>query len=110
MCVVGAAVVVSFEPAPGVTLAAVWDGGRWCNVHVVEGGGYGPKIEAWDMHDQWHGVPQIECTPNALRDLVEWRLMDRAAVADLVAWATSFGTGSEPPRFARTRTPRFSVN
>lgn len=110
MCVLGAAVVVTFEPAPGVTLAAAWDGGRWCGLFVVEGGGYGPRVESWDMHDGWHGVPQIACTPAALRELVEWRLEDRAAVAEMVALATSILDGSGPPVFARDGVPQFSAN
>lgn len=110
MGVVGAVVVVSFEPAPGVLLAAVWDGGRWCNVHVLERGKYGPTLERWDMHAKWSDVPQIECTPDALRQLVEWRLEDATAMAELVAWAASFLDGAETPVFAHRGTPEFSAN
>jgi hypothetical protein len=110
MGIVGCACVVTFEPAAGMTLAAVWDGGRWCHVHVVEAGGYGPRLEAWDMHDKWHNAPQIECTPRALQQLVEWRLEDRNAVAEMVALATTILDGSGPPVFARHGVPQFSTN
>jgi hypothetical protein len=110
MCVLGAAVVVSFEPAPGTTLAAVWDGGQWCQIHVVESGNYGPVLEVWDMHNEWHGGPEIECTPAALKRLVEFRLRDTVSVAELASWATSYCDRQHRRTFAPTGAPRFSLN
>lgn len=110
MCVVDAAVVVAFEPVPGLNMAAVWDGGRWCHVHVVDDGRYGPAIESWDMTNGWSGTTQIPCTPNALRELVEWRLADRDAVRDMVAFARPYVTWSETRLVTPGGAPQFSAN
>lgn len=110
MAVLDAVVVVSFEPEPGVQFAAVWDGGKWCRIHAVDGGTFGPCVEAWDMHDGWHGVPQIECTPAALQRLVEWRLDDPTAAAEMLATAEALTTPVVAPRFARNGYPQFSQN
>jgi hypothetical protein len=110
MCISGAVVVVTFEPAGDVTLAAVWDGGRWCNVHTLEDGKYGPRLEVWDMHHEWTGKPVIECTPEALQRLVEYRMDDTAAIAELVTLARSYSDWQTPPAWTRDGVPLFSRN
>lgn len=110
MCVCAAAVVVTFEAAHDVTLAAVWDGGRWCHVHVVDEGTYGPRIESWDM---WHPATQsaaIPCTPDALRELVLFRLADPDAVRTLERRTVGYaGCVPTEPRRARP-VPAVSLN
>lgn len=110
MHVVDAAVVVTFEPAPDVVLAAVWDGGQWCQIHVVAEGQYGPVLEVWDMHHQWHEAPQISCTPNALRQLVEYRMEDVDAMDELVAWARSYSGVPCGVQYRLHKRPQFSRN
>lgn len=105
-----AAVVATFELVPGITLAAVWDGGPWCHVHVVDGGKYGPVLERWDMAGPC-GVAAIECTPDALRQLVLFRIQtDLEGMADLAMAARCYSTPREHSENTRRPTPEFSAN
>jgi hypothetical protein len=74
MLTVNASIVATVFTPHDVTLAAVWDGGKWCNVHRMNGGLYGAVVERWDMIDNATGKPGIECTPAALAELVRYRL------------------------------------
>jgi hypothetical protein len=110
MWISGAVVVVTFEPAADVTLAAVWDGGPWCYVHTLEDGKYGPRLEAWDMHDPWTDAPAIECTPAALQQLVEYRMADTLVAGELVTWARSYSGWQNAPVPPNDGAPMFSRN
>ena len=110
MRVVGGVVAVVFEPVPGVSLAAVWDGGQLCHIHVVDGGAWGPVLEHWDMWDRVHDGPQIECTPAALQSVVQFRLEDDAAVRELVALAEVCLCPLEHVQQHRFGVPHFSAN
>lgn len=114
MCVVGAAIVVSFEPAPGATLAAVWDGSEWATVHGVVDGVFGPVIERWAMHDRRTDQPAISCTPEAFAELVQFRLTNAPSVAQLVRLAAACCAPLEPVvvvrHNGRSGVPNFSHN
>ena len=109
-----AAVVATFEPEPGVALAAVWDGGRWATVHVVDGGAYGPVLERWDMWEPTLGGPCISCTPKAFAELVQYRVAEGAEMGDLVGLAEDYCGWSErrtdEHEHAPVGVPGFSLN
>lgn len=110
MAVRCAAVVVTFEAGPGVDVAAIWDGSRWCQVHVVEDGGFGPQIETWDMWDRWTESAAIPCTPEALRELVEYRLSDPDAVRLIRASVEDVSSCFPAVVFNARRPVAFSLN
>lgn len=103
-CVVGGAVVVAFDVGNGARLAAVWDGGEWCDVHTVDAGRYGPVVERWHMA----GTP-LACTPAALSELVGYRLTDPRAARDLAAAVRGI-MGGETARPVDAGLVSFSVN
>jgi len=70
-CVTGA-VVCCFQTDDGATLAAVWDGGTWANIHHVVRGQPAGVIERWHVWNR--GRPALEHTPSALAELVAYRL------------------------------------
>lgn len=107
---VDAAVVATFEPAPGLYAAAVWDGGEWCHVHALDGGKFGPRLESWDMIDPATGEPAIRCTPDALRELVEYRLEQPGAVRAIAAGVADYAHATEPRPRVRRGVALFSVN
>jgi hypothetical protein len=89
MVVHGSACVVSFEPTPGTRLAVVWDGGEFADVHVVKNGRCGAVLERWEMVDPWTRWPRISCTPEALAELVRFRMDETGGAGELVAAATA---------------------
>jgi hypothetical protein len=103
-CVVGGVTVVAFDVGNGSRLAAVWDGGDRCNVHVVVDGRYGPTVEVWDMTGTW-----MPCTPDALAELVAYRLSDDRTAAELGRMARA-SVDDETAPIRGTGVPRFSVN
>lgn len=107
---VDAAVVATFEPAPGLYAAAVWDGGETCFVHALDGGKFGPRLESWDMIDARTGEPAIACTPDALRELVEYRLQQPGAVRAIAAGVADYVHGTEPRQRHRRGVASFSMN
>lgn len=107
---VAAMVLCVFDAAPGVSFAAAWDGGRLCDVYLLDSGMWGPCVERWDMWNQRADGPGVPCTPDGLRELVEFRLEDRAATAQLVAAAREFDRAHIEPGTPRGRAPEFSAN
>lgn len=85
MVALSAAVVCTFDAAQGVTLAAVWDGGKWAHIHHVSGGRFGAVVERWHMFDNRTGCPGIEHTPAALAELVRYRLEHHGQAVELAA-------------------------
>lgn len=114
MRVCGAAVVVTFEPADGVRLAAVWDGSRWATVHVLDGGTYGPVVERWDMANNATQTPGIPCTPEAFAALVEYRVLHTPGAAGLARLAADYlaplERWPEGRTVSRSGVPEFSRN
>jgi hypothetical protein len=101
MLTVNASIVATFFTPHDVTLAAVWDGGKWCNVHRMNGGRYGAVVERWDMIDDATGKPGIECTPAALAELVRYRLEHHRQVVELGALDAERFVGNRLPAFSR---------
>lgn len=109
-CVCGAAVVVTFEATPDVRLAAVWDGGPWCSIHVVENGTYTVAVDRWQMVDDWTGAPCIPCTPGALAELVAARVARGGIPVELLELAEDYAAWAEPRAAGRHGAPDFSDN
>jgi hypothetical protein len=108
--VCGAAVVVTFDATPDVRLAAVWDGGPWCSIHVVQNGTYTVAIERWKMADDCTGEPCIPCTPSALAELVETRTTRGGISGALLELAADFADSSEHRAPGHHHAPDFSTN
>lgn len=109
-CVCGAAVVVTFEATPDMRLAAVWDGGMWCSIHVVENGTYTVAVDRWQMVDDCTGEPCIPCTPAALAELVAVRMERDGMPAELLELAEDYIVWHEPRVAAGAGAPDFSAN
>lgn len=110
VCVCGAAVVVTFEATPNVRLAAVWDGGPWCSIHVVENGAYTVAVDRWEMRDDWTGEPCIPCTPGALAELVAARVSRGDIPGDVLELAEDYAAWSERHQKTSGGAPDFSAN
>lgn len=109
-CVCGAAVVVTFEATPGVRLAAVWDGGMWCSIHVVENGAYTVAVDRWEMVNDCTGEPCIPCTPGALAELVAQRVSRGGIPAELLELAEDYAAWNETRPAGGRGAPDFSAN
>lgn len=108
MGVYAAALVVCFQAARGVRLAAFWDGGPVCDVHAI-GHGFGPCVERWSMTNPATGKAGIPYTVEALRELVAFRLADAAAVGEMVGRFSEVARlHTKPPEVSRV--PAFSAN
>jgi hypothetical protein len=101
MVALSAAVVCTFDAAPGVTLAAVWDGGKWAHIHHVSGGCFGAVVERWAMVNNRTGRPGIEHTPAALAELVRYRLEHHGQAVVLAAVDAGRFVGNHLPAFSR---------
>jgi hypothetical protein len=101
MVALSAAVVCTFDAAPGVTLAAVWDGGKWARIHHVSGGCFGAVVERWNMVNNHTGCPGIEHTPAALAELVRYRLEHHGQAVELAAVDADRFVGNHLPAFSR---------
>ena len=101
MLALSAAVVCTFDAAPGVTLAAVWDGGKWARIHHVSGGRFGAVVERWHMFNNRTGCPGIEHTPAALAELVRYRLEQHGQAVELGAVDADCFPGKRLPAFSR---------
>ena len=101
MVALSAAVVCTFDAAPGVTLAAVWDGGKWARIHHVSGGRVGAVVERWHMFDNRTGCPGIEHTPAALAELVRYRLEHHGQVVVVAALGAERFPGNHLRAFSR---------
>jgi len=108
--VCGAAVVVTFDATPDVRLAAVWDGGPWCSIHVVQNGTYTVAIDRWQMVDDCTGEPCIPCTPSALAEMVRTRTTRGGIPGELLELAADFAEWSEARAPGHHRTAGFSAN
>jgi hypothetical protein len=101
MVALSAAVVCTFDAAPGVTLAAVWDGGKWARIHHVSGGCFGAVVERWNMVNNRTGCPGIEHTPAALAELVRYRLEHHGQAVELAALTAERPAEKRLPAFSR---------
>lgn len=110
MVILAAHVLVAFKPARDVVLCAFWNGGRWVEIQVWEGGEYGPIVEHWDTWKPGTETPAIPCTPDAVRALVLFRLADPSAVRELVARARAALERNEHASLPMQKTPEFSNN
>jgi len=108
--VCGAAVVVTFDATPDVRLAAVWDGGPWCSIHVVQNGTYTVAIDRWQMVDDCTGEACIPCTPSALTELVQTRTTHGGISGALLELAADFAAWSEHRAPDQHHAPDFSAN
>ena len=101
MVALSAAVVCTFDAALGVTLAVVWDGGKWARIHHVSGECFGAVVERWDMVNNRTGCPGIEHTPAALAELVRYRLEHHGQAVVLAAVTAERPAGKCLPAFSR---------
>jgi hypothetical protein len=109
MAVLGAAVVVTFEMG-ATTYAAAWDGGEWATLHVVDDGRYGPPVERWQMFHPALGHPVVECTPNGLLEVVQFRLADAAHQTGLIDVVGRRAPVPLKAKFCWWGVPEFSAN
>ena len=101
----GTAVVSTFDVG-GTTFAAVWDGGDFVNVHVVENGAPTVCVDRWHVADKPGGTTLPDCTPAVLEQIVVHQLANDELVAEALDLAADYLAFTE-----RAGTlPRFSAN